>query len=441
MQSRLDTQEDQELRGPGAHREFPRGVLWLALFCLTYLAVEVLAFASYFIITAEPLSLSALRQQRRTIIRKTSSEITVGGDPKYQRQTFKNIILHPYLGYMQEPPKDFINNFGFPLRRQRSTPSGQSVVIAITGGSVAESFFDHVVADEEWTRLLRKVPGLEGVEIDYLLLGLRGYKQPQQLLSVAYYLSMGGRLDILVNIDGYNEVGLAEDMYRVGVFPGYPYHWRPLTHVNVSPSQMRIAGIAVVLVDLRQQLAVTAEALRYSISANVVWYLLDGYIGDRLSRYRSQLHNKIGHPFPYFRDGPIEAVQGQQDIYPWLADVWARSSIQIQSLTKAHGFTYLHFLQPNQYVAGSKPLSAEEKVVAFDSTSRHFRHVTNGYPELLKRDEQLQAQNVPFYDLTRIYQDIDETIYSDRCCHINQEGNRLMSQAIAREIKALLEAR
>ena len=46
-------------------------------------------------------------------------------------------------------------------------------------------------------------------ELVPLCLSHEGYKQPQQLLVLAYFLSIGQPFDLVVNIDGFNEVALS----------------------------------------------------------------------------------------------------------------------------------------------------------------------------------------------------------------------------------------
>lgn len=44
-----------------------------------------------------------------------------------------------------------------------------------------------------------------------------------------------------------------------------------------------------------------------------------------------------------------------------IAEVWARSSVEMAAIADRIGATYLHILEPNQWV-GRKPLSADERV-------------------------------------------------------------------------------
>ncbi len=39
---------------------------------------------------------------------------------------------------------------------------------------------------------------------------------------------------------------------------------------------------------------------------------------------------------------------------------------------------------------------------------------------------------VRFLDLTDSFQGVEESIYADSCCHINEAGNRILGERIAR---------
>jgi lysophospholipase L1-like esterase len=92
-------------------------------------------------------------------------------------------------------------------------------------------------------------------------------------------------------------------------------------------------------------------------------------------------------------------------------------------------------LQPNQYHEESKPLSEEEKSLLLISDHGEGDIVRNMYPKLVARIEAIQQQGgIQIFDLTQIYNDNYETLYSDNCCHLNQRGYQLMASAIADRI-------
>ena len=108
----------------------------------------------------------------------------------------------------REAPRLATNNFGFvspynfPIVR-----SGNEFIIGIFGGSVGVWFcqvgVERLLADlqqHEFFKARTLVP---------LCMAHEGYKQPQQLLVLAYFLSIGQPFDLVINIDGFNEVAIS----------------------------------------------------------------------------------------------------------------------------------------------------------------------------------------------------------------------------------------
>ena len=56
---------------------------------------------------------------------------------------------------------------------------------------------------------LAAAPAFRGRDIVPLCFSHEGYKQPQQLLILSYFLSIGQAFDVVVNIDGFNEVAIS----------------------------------------------------------------------------------------------------------------------------------------------------------------------------------------------------------------------------------------
>jgi lysophospholipase L1-like esterase len=123
-----------------------------------------------------------------------------------------------------------------------------------------------------------------------------------------------------------------------------------------------------------------------------------------------------------------------EELIPELVTVWTRSSEQMNAICSAYGIRYLHCLQPNQYDIGAKPLSSEEKSSAFEAESPYRSIIEVGYPQLRTAGDELRAEGIAFYDLSRIFEKQRQTLYKDNCCHFNAEGNRIMADAIAQAI-------
>jgi hypothetical protein len=108
--------------------------------------------------------------------------------------------------------------------------------------------------------------------------------------------------------------------------------------------------------------------------------------------------------------------------------------LQLHLIARSRGIKYFHFLQPNQYLPGSKPLSGVELKTAFNEEHDSRPHVAEGYPLLIAAGKRLQNEGVHFHDLTQIFAATKDPIYRDSCCHVNGEGNRMLAAAMAEAI-------
>lgn len=105
-------------------------------------------------------------------------------------------------------------------------------------------------------------------------------------------------------------------------------------------------------------------------------------------------------------------------------------------VSEGAGIRYFHFLQPNQYVGGSKPLSDEERRIAFAPNDPYANYVRLGYPYLREDGLELARRGVRFHDLTHIFAGDAATRYSDTCCHLTKAANELLGAEIGRRMAA-----
>jgi len=132
--------------------------------------------------------------------------------------------------------------------------------------------------------------------------------------------------------------------------------------------------------------------------------------------------------------GPRVDFSSDAELYDYLVDIWKQSSLQLNRLCEANGIRYYHFLQPNQYVEGSKALTAEERHQAFTEDHPYRAGVEEGYPRLVRAGVELREHGVRFVDLTRVFADETASLYVDDCCHFNETGNLLIADRVAREL-------
>ena len=106
----------------------------------------------------------------------------------------------------------------------------------------------------------------------------------------------------------------------------------------------------------------------------------------------------------------------------------------ISTLARRVGTEYYHFLQPNQYLSGSKPLTNEEMSRAFDPGSSWISVFDNAYPQWTRLGADLKEWDVNFFDLMLMFKNNYETLYRDPCCHFNKRGYELIAGRIWRDI-------
>jgi hypothetical protein len=129
--------------------------------------------------------------------------------------------------------------------------------------------------------------------------------------------------------------------------------------------------------------------------------------------------------------GPPTHFANDLEMYQGLVKIWADSSRQLHRICLANGIEYYHFLQPNQYLAGSKPMSEAEIEVAIYEEFPAKESVAIAYPMLIEEGKALTGEGIRFHDLTMVFAETREPIYIDFCCHYNEEGNRKLAGKIA----------
>ncbi|MFQ5853976.1 MAG: hypothetical protein ACE5JU_25735, partial [Candidatus Binatia bacterium] len=249
-----------------------RVIFCLVLSALVVLGVEISSFLIYSISAQEWFSFSRMQERRRETFLPELYLPEAGKVP--------DEVIHPYLGYVANPDSNSeektrhqrgypISRFGF---RDRGSPirqrSAGKILLGITGGSFAADFsFDGV---DSLIAELRKDPLFSGKEFSIIRFSIGGYKQPQQLMALNYLLSLGAQFDILINIDGFNEVALppVENMPK-NVFPFFPRNW--FFRVRSMPDLPIWIGIGKLayLKDLREiwAKAFSWAPLRFSVTA------------------------------------------------------------------------------------------------------------------------------------------------------------------------------
>lgn len=377
------------------------------------------------------------------------------------RQTLTGDALHPYFGPTHRPglafeiPPDLAgagasrtpartNNFGFVSRVDYPVhrTDDRQFIVGIFGGSVGLWFCE--VGAERFLDRLRRHAALAGRVMVPVCLAHEGYKQPQQLLTLAYFLAAGQPFDLVVNIDGFNEVALG----AMNEQRGYDFTMPSVSHIEPMVNLIDQATLTPEKADALAAINAARQAAdRWARRANTARLASIHLIADRVhaivdARYRAarlrfdRLPSQ-GTDRSLIRITPRTAQRSGTALFAEVARQWAEASGAMQALLSARGIPYVHVLQPNQY-ASTRVFPDAERRIAFIDASPFKPGAEQGYPQLRGADAQriLRERGVRFVDATGAFDRTSGQVYWDNCCHYTRLGNEVLADVIADAVLA-----
>lgn len=249
-----------------------------------------------------------------------------------------------------------------------------------------------------------------------------GGKQPQQLFKLQYLLMLGERYDVVLNVDGFNEIALPLMENRdLGNFVAYPRSYSRLVESASSASSAACLKRA-------NHYARHSSAHPLSEAAHLAYIK---WCHREVEQVSLAADNPVAKASGYVRQSDEETIAEE-------VALWQQASESIARLAPAYGFAYIHAIQPNQYVQGSKPLSAkeQEKFLALDRYGDPIR----AYYSRLGFDTWPQVASTTRLDLREVFKEHPETLYRDACCHLSNKGMALMAESIAAQAEPVFAA-
>lgn len=349
--------------------------------------------------------------------------------------------FHPFFGYTYKAAQTETNNYGFncpynvPLKRENLN----WYIVGVFGGSVADDFYR--LGTERLTQRLKQQPGMAEKEFIYLNFAMGGYKQPQQLQILTYFLSIGQELDLAINIDGFNEMVFCFNNNRLNLDMGMPSGQHILPLRDLMDSNAVTGEKLEAIWNIRKHKAAfneTQNILQDTPFASA-HLILSVYAKNIYRKYREETlrFDKLIKPAsPADSIVNVKYTKGNPDEDSLLTDVvsfWSRCSLLMSRAVEAQNGRYVHVLQPNQYFS-QKTFTAEEQYKAVDRQGPYNYLVQKGYPSFIREVANLQSKSVNSLDATALFDKSFETLYIDNCCHFNQTGNQLLAEFIADKI-------
>lgn len=327
----------------------------------------------------------------------------------------------------------FVSNHDFPFTKSRP----DQFVIGIFGGSVG-AWFCHVGAPRLLAQLKARAYFTDR-DLVPLCFSHEGYKQPQQLLTLAYFLSIGQTFDLVVNIDGFNEVALAplNNQRGLDISMPSPMHMEGLVNLidrsTLTPDRLR--SMAAIQRD-RERLTTLSDRLRRTHFASV-HVVLDRIYGRTRSDYYTELGRLTNLPgsateASMVRVTPTVTPRDNQALFTDIAAQWAQASLLMNTMLRARGVPYVHILQPNQYFT-TRRFDEAERRIAFNAGSPFKNGAEQGYPALLEASRALAAGE-PFFNGVGIFDQEPAQVYVDDCCHYTLVGNQQLADFVSASI-------
>jgi len=345
-------------------------------------------------------------------------------------------ILHPYLGFVSIP-HDTYNHFCLPGINPITKKSPEQLNVVIMGGSVAKDLYSY--SGDRIKQQLKSSKKYKDKKINLVVFALGGFKQPQQLLALNYFMVLGAEYDVVINLDGFNEIVLPySDNLPFHVFPSYPRHWNIYARKKLDTKVILSMGKQAVVKEKQQncKISLAQTVLRFSNFRLFLWRISDNQKIKKIALLETEIRHAIENSeADYQATGIHTSINDTTVFFEEQAVFWRMASQQIAHLSTSAGFEYYHFLQPNQYVENSKKFTKDELEMAYEEGPFSYKDAAQkGYPLLIEEGKKLISENTNFVDLTMMFKNENKTIYKDKCCHYNQLGYDQIADKITRTI-------
>ena len=328
-------------------------------------------------------------------------------------------LAHPYFGYETDRIREF--------ERIKGKFTADDFVIGILGGSVAEQVGSYLTMYSARLNRLRAVlPSFSAKNLHVVNLAMGGGKQPQQFFISAYF---SNDLDMVINIDGFNETGSEHFL------PIYPLDFPILSLRFYKRTTEGRAYAALGRLMTSAYKSINEFPLRFSWASKsslyfATWYTVHNILYSRIVWLNAKYYDAA---ISEYQSSDIRSVS-PNTIMKEKVNIWKRyTTLQYELLTRHDEKPTFFFVQPNQYLKGSKILSEEELRIAIDSRVEDIRHeqmtlLRTGFTDLRK-------SGIPIFDMTKVFLGHTNSVYRDNCCHLNALGVNLLTEAIISSIE------
>ena len=242
-----------------------------------------------------------------------------------------------------------------------------------------------------------------------------GGKQPQQLFKLYYLDLMEFKFDIIINLDGFNELALSlSENYAINDHLVYPRNYSRLISTFNSSFDC--------LDDINKR--VNRHSFLPIIELYDLYHIRNCHFN--LEGANKNIGTRFSKITNYKKKEFEEALKISKKI-------WKVSSDKIYEFAANKNILYIHILQPNLYLENSKKLTENEKSLL---TYPKYGNIISNYYKSLNINN-LNSQKK--LDMRYLFKENSNELYRDYCCHLNNLGMQLISLNIIENFKEDLE--
>jgi hypothetical protein len=373
-----------------------------------------------------------------------SGAAEAAGPPRYRQRP------HPYFGFTGLYDQDYgsirTNNLGFLQRERISVPLAaepNDLIVAVFGGSVAESLATNLTGGPSLRDSLQALPALAHRRIVILNMAQGAGKQPQQLIELVYLLALGQRIDVVINVDGFNEFALGYQNYAADLDPILPaiQRMKPLAmEMYRGQASADYYEIASRMLSARNAMERYSQSMRQASTGMGVTY------AGMLARWHRMMFERYTDRYAEFFIVPNDwrdlRTEMGLDLSPQTSgagtfksifDVWLRCSQQMKLLAAVNHATYLHVVQPNAFY--TKPPVARREGPA-TLTYYYNIGINGGYSLMAERGETLRSNGIA--SAVDLFDGQPDGVYVDNCCHFTPRAEGELVRFIVAELERQL---
>jgi hypothetical protein len=336
--------------------------------------------------------------------------------------------ISPFFGYPEQTNGPVTNNYGFVFSKHRGRTdypypaSPNDFIVGFFGGSIASGFFQDTCQTVE-SRLAAH-PDLAGKNIVALNFSSGAMRQPQQLLFLSYFLTLGQQFDLVINMNGLSETAGAIGNFYHGHHPAMPsaVMTRSLEVLTSIPQ------LDTTTLNFFAEIAALEKRLKWPFLPS---FLKSG-IAEKIAKRKQELPSLVQSENlleiqrvkarNYLESEEVEREKMRQAVL----DIWFNAAIQMKHICTANGAAYVEAIHPTYYYTRRQP-SAGDAAIIHRGASPHQRvAVQDTWPRMLDLANSLDDESPVFCDLVGALDDVTEDVFLDSMGHFNPRGHTVI---------------